>query len=108
MRTLVVGAGGVGSAIASIAARSDALEALVIADVDPMRSARAAAMAGSPRVTSTQLDATSPREIVRLARACGADAIVNACDPRLNPSIFAAAYDAGCHYLDMAMTLSAP
>ena len=34
--------------------------------------------------------------------------IVNACDPRLNPPIFAAAFDAGCHYLDMAMTLSEP
>jgi len=31
---------------------------------------------------------------------------VNACDPRLNPPIFAAAFDAGCHYLDMAMNLS--
>src|SRR4051794_14557199 len=108
MRTLVVGAGGVGSAIASIAARSEALEALVIADVDAARSARAAAMTGSERVISTQLDATSPRDIVRLATACGADVIVNACDPRLNPSIFAAAFDAGCHYLDMAMNLSAP
>ena len=34
--------------------------------------------------------------------------IVNACDPRLNPPIFEAAFDAGCHYLDMAMTLSEP
>jgi len=34
--------------------------------------------------------------------------VVNACDPRLNPSIFAAAFDAGCHYIDMAMTLSEP
>ena len=33
---------------------------------------------------------------------------MNACDPRLNPPIFAAAFDAGCHYLDMAMTLSEP
>ncbi|HZC28114.1 MAG TPA: saccharopine dehydrogenase C-terminal domain-containing protein, partial [Gaiellaceae bacterium] len=32
----------------------------------------------------------------------------NACDPRLNPPIFAAARDAGCTYVDMAMTLSEP
>ena len=34
--------------------------------------------------------------------------MVNACDPRLNPPIFAAAFDAGCHYIDMAMHLSEP
>jgi saccharopine dehydrogenase (NAD+, L-lysine forming) len=34
--------------------------------------------------------------------------VLNACDPRLNPSIFAAAFDAECHYIDMAMTLSEP
>ena len=34
--------------------------------------------------------------------------ILNACDPRLNPPIFAAAVEAGCTYLDMAMTLSSP
>ncbi len=34
--------------------------------------------------------------------------IVNVCDPRLNPAIFRAAFDARCTYLDMAMTLSAP
>ncbi|HVJ97938.1 MAG TPA: saccharopine dehydrogenase C-terminal domain-containing protein, partial [Acidimicrobiia bacterium] len=31
-----------------------------------------------------------------------------ACDPRLNPPIFEAAFAAGTHYLDMAMTLSTP
>src|SRR5262249_107126 len=46
--------------------------------------------------------------IADLARAERADVIVNACDPRLNPPIFHAAFDAGCHYLDMAMTLSEP
>ena len=34
--------------------------------------------------------------------------IVNATDPRLNPQIFAAAFEARCTYLDMAMTLSEP
>jgi saccharopine dehydrogenase-like NADP-dependent oxidoreductase len=33
---------------------------------------------------------------------------VNACDPRFNPAIFRAAFDAQCTYLDMAMTLSQP
>ena len=34
--------------------------------------------------------------------------ILNAVDPRFNPAIFEAAFDAGCTYLDMAMTLSEP
>ncbi|MFT3854148.1 MAG: saccharopine dehydrogenase C-terminal domain-containing protein [Ilumatobacteraceae bacterium] len=108
MRVLVVGAGGVGSAITSIAARSPAFERLVITDVDGPRATRAAAMAGADHVQAAQLDATDRDNVVDLAGACAADVIVNACDPRLNPSIFAAAFDAGCHYLDMAMTLSAP
>jgi len=34
--------------------------------------------------------------------------IVNACDPRFNPPIFEAAFEAGCDYIDMAMHLSMP
>jgi len=34
--------------------------------------------------------------------------VLNATDPRFNPQIFAAAFGAGCTYLDMAMTLSSP
>src|SRR4029077_2996680 len=54
------------------------------------------------------LDASDARAIEELARAERVDVIVNACDPRLNPPIFAAAFDACCNYLDMAMTLSEP
>jgi saccharopine dehydrogenase (NAD+, L-lysine forming) len=42
MRILVVGAGGVGAAVASIAARRPFFERLVIADVDGLRAGRAA------------------------------------------------------------------
>ena len=53
-----------------------------------------------------QLDASDADAIVALAEAERADVILNACDPWLNPPIFAAAGRAGCTYLDMAMTLS--
>jgi saccharopine dehydrogenase-like NADP-dependent oxidoreductase len=46
--------------------------------------------------------------VVELMRAERLDAVLNACDPRLNPPIFAAARQAGVTYLDMAMTLSRP
>ena len=108
MRVLIVGAGGVGSALTTICARRDAFEHIVVADVDPSRSARAAATAGSDRVSGTRVDASNRLDVVELAATSGADVIVNACDPRFNPPIFEAAFEADCHYLDMAMHLSTP
>jgi saccharopine dehydrogenase-like NADP-dependent oxidoreductase len=52
------------------------------------------------------IDAGDASAIAELARAERADAILNAVDPRFNPPIFEAAFEAGCTYLDMAMTLS--
>ena len=108
MRVLVIGAGGVGAALTSIAARRSVFESIVVADVDGARAARAAATARSPRVTAATVDASDRDDLVRLARASRADVIVNACDPRLNPPIFDAAFEAGTHYLDMAMHMSTP
>jgi saccharopine dehydrogenase (NAD+, L-lysine-forming) len=108
MRILVIGAGGVGSALVSIAARREVFEEIVIADVDGARSQRAAAMTGSGRVVATRVDASDRHDLVELARSSRADVMVNACDPRFNPPIFEAAFEAGCHYLDMAMHLSSP
>src|SRR3954470_1768227 len=108
MRILVVGAGGVGAAVAAIARRRDFFERLVLADVDGARSEREAARLGDDRIGAAQLDASSVKDIVALARAERADLILNACDPRLHPPIFRAAREAGCTYVDMAMTLSEP
>ena len=107
MRILVVGAGGVGAAAAAVAARRGFFERMVLADIDAARAERAAAPLRE-RGGSAQLDASDSAAIAELARAERADAILNACDPRFNPPIFAAALDAGCTYLDMAMTLSRP
>jgi len=108
MRVLIVGAGGVGSALATICARREAFEQIVVADVDPARSSRAATTAHSERVVSTRVDASQRLDVMELAATSGTDVIVNACDPRFNPPIFEAAFEAGCHYLDMAMHLSVP
>jgi saccharopine dehydrogenase (NAD+, L-lysine-forming) len=106
MRVLVVGTGGVGGAVAAIAARRDFFERIVFADLDPARAE--AVRARDERFGAAQLDASDATAIVELARAEKVDAILNATDPRFNPAIFQAAFDAGCTYLDMAMTLSVP
>ncbi len=108
MRVLIVGAGGVGAAFASIAARRSIFSDILLADIDANRAGRAAQAADSIRVRSTRVDASDRVDIVELARTMKADIIVNACDPRLNPPIFDAAFDAGCNYLDMAMHMSSP
>jgi len=108
MRVLVVGAGGVGSSIASIAARRDVFERIVLADVDHARATRAADRTESARVLATRVDAGDRLDLVELIHSVQADVVVNACDPRFNPPIFDAAFTAGCHYLDMAMHMSSP
>jgi saccharopine dehydrogenase-like NADP-dependent oxidoreductase len=55
-----------------------------------------------------QLDASKKENIIALAKKHGVDLIMNACDPSLNVPIFDAAYEYGCTYMDMAMTLSEP
>ena len=108
MRICVVGAGGVGSAIAAIASRRSFFDHLVLADVDLARAQRAVRPLDDARLTAARVDASDRDSVIALANEHRADVIVNACDPRLNPPIFDAAFEAGCTYLDMAMHLSAP
>ncbi len=107
MRILVAGAGGVGAAVAAIARRRSFFEHLVLADIDGPRAQEALDRVGRPeRMEARVLDASDAGAVAALVRETGADVILNACDPRLNPAIFAGAFDAGVTYLDMAMTLS--
>src|SRR6478609_5545102 len=108
VNVLVIGAGGVGSAIAGIAARRSGFDRVTLADLDPARAERAVSGLDDGRFAAVALDASSTEAIVESARAAGADVIVNATDPRFNPQIFAAAFEARCSYLDMALTLSEP
>ncbi|HZU20892.1 MAG TPA: saccharopine dehydrogenase C-terminal domain-containing protein [Gaiellaceae bacterium] len=107
MRVVVVGAGGVGSAAAAVAAERSFFERMVLADVSADRAARAAAPHGD-RFASAQLDAGDVDQVVELLESERADAVLNACDPRFNPPLLEAALRARVTYLDMAMTLSRP
>lgn len=108
VRVLVIGAGGVGSAIVSIAARRPVIDTLVVADVDLDRARRAARHAAAPHVSATRVDASDHLDVLALIRSVEPDIVVNACDPRFNPPIFDGCFTAGCHYIDMAMHLSSP
>ena len=107
MRLLVLGSGGVGSAVARIAASRPFLTSVVLADYDPARAKAACAGLGD-RFSSAQVDAGNQEQVAELLRASGADAVLNACDPRFVMPIFRAALDTGVTYLDMAMSLSRP
>jgi saccharopine dehydrogenase-like NADP-dependent oxidoreductase len=109
MRILVVGAGGVGSAVVPIAARRDFFERLVIADYDASRAERAAARLGDDRrFVPARVDASSSEDVAALCRAHDITHVLNAVDPRFVMPIFEGAFAAGADYLDMAMSLSHP
>ena len=108
MKVLVVGTGGVGGAVAAVAKRRDFFERMTFADLDPARPQALVEREGDARFAAAQVDASDRAALVALLRETEADAILNAADPRFNPPIFEAAFEYGCTYLDMAMTLSSP
>jgi saccharopine dehydrogenase-like NADP-dependent oxidoreductase len=107
MRILLVGAGGVGSAVVGIAARRDFFEAMVVADYDVGRAARAVRTADS-RFVAVELDASKADAVAAACRRHRITHVLNAVDPRFVMPIFSGALAAGADYLDMAMSLSSP
>jgi saccharopine dehydrogenase (NAD+, L-lysine-forming) len=108
MRILLVGAGGVGSAVTAIAARRDFVARLVVADFDPARAEKAVAAAGDPRFVAARVDASDEAGVRALLAEHGCDVLLNATDPRFVMPLFRASLAAGVDYLDMAMSLSRP
>ena len=115
MRILLVGAGGVGDAIAKIAARRSFFEQIVVTDYDVSRAQRTvdwiASKHGSEvagRFAVDAIDASDPDNVADVARKHGVSHVMNAVEPKFVPTIFAGALAAGADYLDMAMSLSEP
>jgi saccharopine dehydrogenase-like NADP-dependent oxidoreductase len=115
MRILLVGAGGVGNAIAKIAARRSFFDAMVVSDYDLARAESTIAWIrakhgpdAASRFTAARVDASDPDNVTELALRHGITHVMNAVEPKFVPTIFASALAAGADYLDMAMSLSEP
>ncbi|GAA2440746.1 saccharopine dehydrogenase family protein [Streptomyces lavendulocolor] len=110
MRILLVGAGGVGSAITRIAARRSFFDHMIVADYDLARAEAAVAALGGAetRFSAARLDASDRAAVTAYLTEERCDVLLNATDPRFVMPLFEAALAAGTHYLDMAMSLSSP
>jgi len=109
MRILLVGVGGVGEAIVLIAKAQKWIEQIVLADYNLERVREVQdKLNDERRFPAEKVDAGNQNQVVSLARKYRVDLIMNACDPKYNVPIFEAAFEYGCTYMDMAMTLSEP
>ncbi|ATZ29262.1 saccharopine dehydrogenase family protein [Streptomyces lavendulae] len=110
MRVLLVGAGGVGTAITRIAARRDFFDLFVVADYDLARAEAAVAALGEAggRFHARRVDASDQAAVAALLTEERCDVLLNATDPRFVMPLFEAALAADSHYVDMAMSLSRP
>jgi saccharopine dehydrogenase-like NADP-dependent oxidoreductase len=106
MRILIIGAGGVGSSAALIAARRDFYESIVIADYDGSRAQTLAERINDPRFSAIELDASDAQAVAQACRSHQITHVLNVVDPRFVMSIFEGAFLAGADYLDTAMSLS--
>ena len=108
MRILILGAGGVGTAAARIAARRPFASHVVVADYDFSKAQGAIAAVTDGRFVAVRLDASDQTAIEALIAEHAIDAVLGATDPRFTMTIFRAALARRVHYLDMAMSLSRP
>ena len=108
MRILIVGAGGVGSAAARIAARRDFPSQVVVADYSLSRAEKAVQAVDDKRFVAAQLDASDQAGLVAFITEYRIDGVLGATDPRFTMPIFRAALESRVHYMDMAMSMSKP
>jgi saccharopine dehydrogenase-like NADP-dependent oxidoreductase len=85
------------------------LKQMVLADYNVERALHVQRRLGSAkRFPAEKADASDAKAIAALARKYDVDLVMNAVDPLFNKQLFDGAFDAGTHYIDMAMTLSEP
>ena len=93
MKLLIIGAGGVGTSAAKIIERAGAegdwAEKVVVADYDVERAKVVAnEICGGGKFVPAQINAMDPASIKAVVEEHGCDFAMNACDPRMNETIF--------------------
>ena len=102
MKTLLLGAGAVGTVSALKFAQEAMLEQLVIADAVSARASLLAYRLNDPRVSALALDAGDRAAVARTIRETGTTIVLNAALPVTNVQVMRACLDAGCDYIDLA------
>ena len=115
MRILLIGAGGVGDAVAKVAAERSFYEVMVVSDYDLTRAEKTIDWIRSrhgdevaARFIPAKIDASNAANVVELCKAHNITHVINAVEPKFVPTVFSAAFTAGVGYVDMAMSLSEP
>jgi saccharopine dehydrogenase-like NADP-dependent oxidoreductase len=114
MKILLVGAGGVGNALAKLLATRDFYEHVIVADYDTSRAEGVLEWIAErfpnarSRFSAEHIDASAPENVTALAKKHSATVVMNAVEPAFVQSIFQGALDANADYMDMAMSLSIP
>lgn len=105
MKVLLIGVGGVGEAIAKVARNRPWLDKLVLSDYDLGRANAVQNLLGvADKFPVEQIDARDISRVIEVARKHDVDLIMNAVSNFYNNTIFDAAYEVNCNYLDMAMS----
>ena len=99
MKMLVLGAGLQGCACAYDLLKSDAVEAVTIADIQPDRLPDWLVAAGKGRLNAVKLDAKDEAAVGKLMQ--GHDAVMSALPYYLNGPMTRLAIAAGCHFADL-------
>ena len=108
MKVLVLGAGGVGSAIANIASRRKFITSMVVADRNLEKAQSAVQRVKDPRFSAAVVNAAELENIRELIRKVKPDIVINAVEPRYVMPIFLACEIERVNYMDMALSLSRP
>jgi saccharopine dehydrogenase (NAD+, L-lysine forming) len=107
VKALVIGAGGVGRAIANIASRRNFITHMVVADYRLERAEAAVRrLNDNKRFSAAETNASELENIRTLIRRTKPDVVINAVDPRFVMPIFLACEIENTNYMDMAMSLS--
>jgi saccharopine dehydrogenase (NAD+, L-lysine-forming) len=104
MKILLVGVGGVGEAIAVTAKDRPWLEKMVLADYSLPRALAVQQKLGNPdKFPVEYVNAGDKKSLIELARKYQIDLLMAAVNVNFTDSLFDAAFEYGCNYMDMAM-----